>query len=104
MAHFHADFSNDGTNFSLYSGTSSLGATSGTLRVAVGSGVTTGSSIKVRLNQNQVPTNELVNYNFISEQILSDRVNVGTATTRDNSNLSSYDVDARYWQQKSHCG
>ena len=94
-------FSNDGTNFSLYSGTSSLGATSGTLRVAVGSGVTTGSSIKVRLNQNQVPTNELVNYNFISEQILSDRVNVGTATTRDNSNLSSYDVDARYWQQKN---
>jgi hypothetical protein len=93
-------FSNDGTNFSLFNGTSSLGATSGTVRVSVGNGITSGSSIKVRLNQNQVPTSELINYNFIAEQILSDRANVGTATSRNNTNLSSYDVDSLYWQQK----
>jgi len=94
-------YSNDGTNFLVFQGTSSLGSTSGTLKVAVGSGVTIGSSIQVRLKQSQTQTNELINYNFISEQILTDRVNVGTATSRNNTNLTSYDVDARYWQQKN---
>ena len=93
-------FSNDGTNFLVFPGTSLLGATSGTLKVSVGNGITTGSSIKVRLQQTQNPTSELINYNFISEQILTDRANVGTATSRNNSNISSYDVDERYWQQK----
>jgi len=94
-------YSNNGTNnYLLFQGASSLGATSGTLRVSVGSGITAGSSIQVRLKQIETPNRELVNYNFISEQILSDRANVGTATSRNNSNLASYDVDARYWQQK----
>jgi hypothetical protein len=93
-------YSNDGNNFSLFQGTSSLGATSGTVSLSVGNGVTTGSSIKVRLTQALTTTNELINYNFIAEQILSDRANVGTATSRNNTNLSDYDVDARYWQQK----
>jgi hypothetical protein len=94
-------YSNGGENFLLFSGTSSLGATSGTLRVSVGSGITAGSSIQVRLKQIETPTSDLINYNFISEQILSDRVNVGTGLSRNNTNLSSYDVDARYWQQKN---
>jgi hypothetical protein len=94
-------YSNDGENFLVFQGTSSLGATSGTLRVSVGSGITTGSSIKVRLKQTETPTSDLINYNFISEQILTDRVNVGTGLSRNNTNLSSYDVDARYWQQKN---
>jgi hypothetical protein len=94
-------YSNDGTNYLLFPGTSSLGATSGTLRVSVGNGITTGSSIQIRLKQIQVITNDLVNYNFISEQILSDRANVKTTASRNNSNLSSYDVESRYWQQKN---
>ena len=93
-------YSNDGTNFLFYSGSSSLGATSGTLKVPAGSGITTGSDIQVRLQQNQTVNLDLVNYNFISEQILSDRTNVGTATSRNNSNLSDYDVNELYWQQK----
>ena len=93
-------YSNDGKNKLVYAGASSLGATSGTIRLAVGTGVTTGSSIEVRLVQSQTPTTELINYNFISEQILSDRDNVGTGISRNNTNLSSYDVDSRYWQQK----
>ena len=93
-------YSNDGTNFITYSGTSSLGATSGTLKVPAGSGITSGSSIQVRLTQNQTTTLDLTNHNFILEQILSDRNNIGTATSRNNTNLSSYDVDQRYWQQK----
>ena len=94
-------YSNDGENFLVLQGTSSLGSTSGTLRVSVGSGVTTGSSISVRLKQTETPNSDLINYNFISEQILTDRVNVGTGLSRNNTNLSSYDVDARYWQQKN---
>jgi hypothetical protein len=93
-------FSNDGNNFSVFQGTSSLGATSGTVSLSVGNGVTTGSSIEVRLAQTLGYTNEIINYNFIAEQILSDRANVGTATSRNNTNLSSYDVDSLYWQQK----
>ena len=91
----------NGESYLVFQGTSSLGATSGTLRVSVGSGITAGSSIQVRLKQIENPTSDLINYNFISEQILSDRVNVGTGLSRNNTNLSSYDVDARYWQQKN---
>jgi hypothetical protein len=91
----------NGGSFLLFQGTSSLGATSGALRVSVGSGITVGSSIQVRLKQIENPTSDLINYNFISEQILTDRVNVGTGLSRNNTNLSSYDVDARYWQQKN---
>lgn len=93
-------YSNDGTNYAIFNGTSSLGATSGTIRVSVGSGITIGSSIKVRLHQNEFPTSDLINHNFVAEQILSDRANVGTAAARNNTNLSSYDVDSLYWQQK----
>ena len=93
-------YSNDGTNYISAPVSSSLGATTGTLRIPAGSGVTTGSSIKVRLLQNQTPSSPLINYNFIAEQILTDRANLGTAAARNNTNLSSYDVDARYWQQK----
>ena len=95
-------YSNDGLNYLEFNGASSLGATSGTIKVSVGSGVTIGSSVRVRLSQNQFPTSELINYNFIAEQILSDRANVGTAAARNNTNLASYDVDARYWQQKDY--
>lgn len=95
-------YSNDGINFSTFTGTSSLGATSGVLKVTVGNGITSGSQIKVRLSQQEFPTSDLYNYNFISEQILVDRANIGTATARNNTNLSSFDVDAIYWQQKDY--
>jgi hypothetical protein len=95
-------YSNDGTNFLTFNGTSLLGSTSGTLKVSVGSGITTGSSIKVRLSQTSTVSESLINHNFIIEQILSDRVNVGTATSRNNTNLSSYDVESIYWQQKDN--
>ena len=95
-------YSNDGTNFLTFNGTSLLGSTSGTLKVAVGSGITTGSSIKVRLSQTSTVSESLINHNFIIEQILSDRDNVGTATSRNNTNLSSYDVESIYWQQKDN--
>ena len=95
-------YSNDGTNFLTFNGTSLLGSTSGTLKVAVGSGITIGSSIKVRLSQTSTVSESLVNHNFIIEQILSDRDNVGTATSRNNTNLSSYDVESIYWQQKDN--
>ena len=93
-------YSNDGTNFLTFNGTSLIGSTSGTLKVSVGSGITSGSSIKVRLTQTSVVSSTLKNHNFIAEQILVDRENVGTATSRNNTNLSSYDVDSLYWQQK----
>jgi hypothetical protein len=101
---YSISYSNDGTNFLGFSGTSSIGATSGTLRISVGSGITTGSDIQVRLGlaQNQNSYGVLLNYNFIAEQILRDRINVGTATSRNNTNLSSYDVDSLYWQQKEY--
>ena len=95
-------YSNDGTNFLTFNGTSLLGSTSGTLKVAVGSGITIGSSIKVRLSQTSTISESLINHNFIIEQILSDRDNVGTATSRNNTNLSSYDVESIYWQQKDN--
>jgi len=96
-------YTNDGTNnYKLFNGTSSLGATSGILNVSVGSGITTGSSIQVRLRQDQDPTSQLINYNFVAEQILSDRANVETTAARNNTNLSSYDVDNMYWQQKDY--
>ena len=95
-------YSNDGTNFLTFNGTSLLGSTSGTLKVAVGSGITIGSSIKVRLSQTSTVSESLINHNFIIEQILSDRDNVGTATSRNNTNLSSYDVESIYWQQKDN--
>jgi hypothetical protein len=99
-------FSNDGTNFLAFSGTSSLGATSGTLKVSVGSGITTGSSIKIRLIPSDIanvpntvgPVNNLYNYNFIAEQILVDRANVATTAARNNTNLNSYDVENMYWE------
>ncbi len=93
-------YSNDGTNFLTFTGTSLLGSTSGTLKVSVGNGITTGSSIKVRLTQTAAVSSTIKNHNFVSEQILVDRDNVGTATSRNNSNLSSYEVDSLYWQQK----
>jgi hypothetical protein len=98
-------YSNDGTNFLAFSGTSSLGATSGTLKVSVGNGITTGSSIKVRLTPSEIanypdidPVNNLYNYNFIAEQILVDRANVATTAARNNTNLNSYDVEEMYWE------
>jgi hypothetical protein len=88
-------YSNDGTNFLAFSGTSSLGATSGALKVSVGNGITTGSSIKVRLTPSEIanypdidPVNNLYNYNFIAEQILVDRANVATTAARNNTNLN----------------
>ena len=93
-------YSDDGTNYQPFNGTSSLGATSGTLKLSVGYGVTAGSYIRVKLSQSEVPTTDLINYNFIAEQILSDRANVATTSTRNNTNLSNYDVEAMYWQQK----
>jgi len=93
-------YSNDGTNFLAYIGGASFGSTSGTLKVNVGSGITSGSSIKLRLSQTSTVSTTLKNHNFIAEQILVDRDNVGTATSRNNTNLSSYDVDSLYWQQK----
>jgi hypothetical protein len=96
------NYSNDGINFITFNGTSLLGSTSGTLKVAVGSGITIGSSIKVRLSQTSTVSESLINHNFIIEQILSDRDNVGTVTSRNNTNLSSYDVESTYWQQKDN--
>ncbi len=93
-------YSNDGSNFTTFSGTASFGATSGVLRVAVGSGITSGSSIKVRLQQTQTVSTQLTNHNFIAERILTTRASVGTTAARNNTNLSAYEVDKRYWQQK----
>ena len=46
------------------------------------------------------PTASINNHNFIIEQILADRANVGTTTSRNNTNLTDYDVESMYWQQR----
>ena len=82
------------------SGTTSIGATSGIVRVEAGFGITLGSSVKVRLKQSTVFSTRLSNNNFAIEKITSDKANLTSSIGRSNTNLSSYDVEERYWQQK----
>jgi len=82
------------------SGTTSIGATSGIVRVEAGFGITIGSSVKVRLKQSTIFSSRLLNNNFAIEKITNDKANLTSSIGRSNSNLSSYDVEERYWQQK----
>ena len=82
------------------SGTTSVGATSGVVRVEAGFGITVGSSVKVRLKQSTVFSTRLSNNNFAIEKINVDKANLTSSIGRSNTNLSAYEVEETYWQQK----
>jgi hypothetical protein len=91
------------TVFNPYtSGTTAIGATSGKLFVTLSANDTlsTADTIKVRLKQSQVFSTQLINNNFIVEKITMDKANLTSSIGRSNTNLSSYEVEETYWQQK----